>query len=185
MSAFVKVYSFNGEISDSSVVNMVKKGLQYDAALTVGLEKTDEIVFARGSYENYMEKSTELKSVDFSYVSQGYLIKGLSFWGFIPLTNLQAGKNFRRALVVFKKPQGFEGEVTYNLEGKSRPEKIISGFKGTFNECGILLHQGRILKVTYTSGKNAKTFYLIFDGKNLKSLTWSQVVFSELRLILS
>jgi hypothetical protein len=184
MSLFVKAYTFCNEISNDIVVSMVRKGLQYDPAFSVGKEKTEEIIFARGSYENYMENITEIKSVDFSYVSQGFLYKPSNFWCFIPLNQIQAGKNFRKALVIFKKPRGFKGGVSFELEGGETPEKIISGYKDTFNECGVLLHQGKILKVTYTAEKSIKTFYLIFDGKKLKTLTWSEVVFGGIRRFL-
>jgi hypothetical protein len=186
MSDFVKIYSFErGKIVDYSCVSMVRKGYKYDAAISVGVENTDQLIFARGSYENFMQNIQELKSLDFSYVSQGYLYKAISLWGFIPLTENQAGKNFRKALMVFKKPHGFEGQISYEFEGGGiQTRRLASGVNGNFNESLILLHQGKILKVTYTFLSKNETFYLLFDGRELRSLNRFQIMFNKLSLIL-
>lgn len=185
MSDFVKIYSFErGKIVDYSCVSMVRKGYKYDAAISVGVENTDQLIFARGSYENFKENTQELKSLDVSNISHGYIFKVISIWGFIPLAKLQNKKKYRKALVVFKKPHGFEGQISYEFEGGGiQTQRLASGVNGNFNESLILLHQGKILKVTYTFLSKNETFYLLFDGRELRSLSRSQIMFNKLSLI--
>jgi len=184
MGIYVSTYIFDGKINDSVKVSFVQKGVEIEPCIQVGLEKTEEIIFTRGSYELYMQKERNILSLDFAYISQGFLFKGAGFMSIIPLTKEQCPSISRQILVVFKKPQGFEGEAKYELDGAIPVEKIISGYSGTFNECAIILHQGKILKVTY-SGKSRMTYYLKFDGRELKTLTWSEVVFGNIRRMLT
>jgi hypothetical protein len=179
MGVYVRAYQFDGQITERIALSFTQKEVYFEPAISVGQEKTDAINLTRGSYELYMEKEDNSLSLDFSYISQGFLFKGAGIWSFIPLTKNQCESNFRKILVVFKKPQNFE-VITYEPEKNLHLEKIISGYKGKFNECAILLHQGKILKVTF-SGKSNKTYYLLFDGKDLKTLTWGQVFFGSIQ----
>jgi len=183
MGIFIKTYLFDGKISDSVKVSFVQKGVEIEPCIQVGLEKTEEIIFTRGSYELFMQKERNILSLDFAFISQGFLFQGAGFWSIIPLTKEQCPSS-RKILVVFKKPQGFEGEAKYELESIFPIEKVISGYNGTFNECAVLLPKGKILKVTY-SGKGINTYYLKYDGRELKTLTWSEVVFGNIRRMLT
>jgi len=182
MGIYVGTYVFDGKINDSVKASFVQKGVEIEPCIQVGLEKTEEIIFTRGSYELFMQK--ERNSLDFAFISRGFLFQGAGFVSIIPLAKEQCPSISSQILVVFKKPQGFEGEVKYELESIFPIEKVISGYNGMFNECAVLLPKGKILKVTY-SGKGINTYYLKYDGRELKTLTWSEVVFGNIRRMLT
>ena len=168
MGIVVPIYTYRNQLYRGTPVSFYKKGIKTDAGISIGSEPNQKVLpIARGSV------LTKERGLDITFIDYGFLFK--SFGGercLISLSEDQAGKKFDYALVVFRKPDYFDGELILDLEDSEPIDLIMTGHRGNFKETIVLLPAFKKLRVTTISDSTNLTLVFYFDGKSLRTLNW-------------
>lgn len=170
MGISAPIYTYRNQLYLGVSVAYFRRGLNPDLGITVGAEPNQKVLLlARGS----MVSKAKVRDAEISFVDYGYLFD--SFGGeksLISLSKKLIGDIYDSAIVVFRKPDNFEGEVVYELVGGGELNIILSGLRERFNEVMLVLPSKKILKVSLIKNQETSNLYFYFNGKILSNLNF-------------